>query len=122
MDKEKAEVMSVFKGMKKLADSRNAKLLIIIIPTDFQIHEISWIKYRLPIPLLYSDRSYPDRQFGEWFKEAGIDYVDLLPAFMAHQDQLTYFPLDDHWNTAGHSIAAETLMPILTHMLTSYPP
>jgi lysophospholipase L1-like esterase len=122
LDREKSQIMMLLTAMKKITDENGAKLLVTIIPTDFQIHPDSWLKYRLPFPLLHKDREFPDTQFSQWLTDAGIDVLDLLPTFIDHEDEQTYFSLDDHWNPRGHTIAAETLAPRLKELLMSSAP
>jgi SGNH hydrolase-like domain, acetyltransferase AlgX len=109
LDQQKAEVMMILIGMKKLIEKSGAKFVVALIPTDFQIHADAWLKYRLPFPLLHKDRELPNKQFAQWLDEAGIDYIDLLPIFMEHESEQMYFVRDDHWNERGHQIASETI-------------
>jgi lysophospholipase L1-like esterase len=121
LDSEKEEVMMLLKAMKKLTNEAGADFLVVLIPTDFQIHADAWLKYRLPLPLLLKDLEFPDRQFSKWFTEAGIDFVDLLPVFAEHESEQTYFTNDDHWNVRGHEIAAEALSGYLLTRLGRLP-
>lgn len=118
LDSEKNEVMLLLKGMKKLTEKSGAKFLVTIIPTDFQIHQDDWLKYRLPFPLLHKDREFPNKQIAKWLDDAGIQYIDLLPTFVDHEDEETYFALDDHWNERGHALAADAISRVLFPLIT----
>ena len=117
LDSEKEEVMTLLKAMKKISNDAGSQFLVALIPTDFQIHADSWLKYRLPFPLLHKDREFPNNQIAKWLTEAGIEYIDLLPTFIDHEGEQTYFTLDDHWNPRGHEIAAEAISRLLLPLI-----
>lgn len=54
-----------------------------------------------------------DNLFAFWrrrFDDQGIPWLDLTEPFRAHvarTGELLYFPVDTHWNPAGHRLAAE---------------
>jgi hypothetical protein len=51
--------------------------------------------------------------------DAGVECLDLLPAFRDETRQ-TYLPLGDmHWNARGCALAARTLAPTLAARLLS---
>lgn len=66
-------------------------------------------------------RSYTNERLGRYLNDAlqafstseGIAFLDLLPAFDAHQPSL-YLDVDGHLNEAGHAKTAEELLKFLT--------
>jgi lysophospholipase L1-like esterase len=64
---------------------------------------------------------YPRMQGKDWSVEqprrealrilvgAGIPTLDLVPVFLAADGARLHFPINGHWNEAGHRLAAETL-------------
>lgn len=111
MDKAKDEVKKIFKGIKKLTDEKGIKLLVAMIPIEFQAYDYPYLeeKYGLTIPLLPSDKRRPNVYFSHFFEEQKIEYVDLLPILQQNQDIPAYYEFDDHWNPTGHRIAAEAI-------------
>ena len=107
MDKEKNQVKQLFLGMKLVVvDEHHKKLLVVIIPAEFQVTDGTEPKYGIAIPLTPSDKANPNNEFGQFFAANGIDYLDVLPSFQPFHDKITYYPLDDHWAPVGHQIAA----------------
>ena len=91
-------------------DARDVDLLLVVIPTKAEVY---------PEKL---SRHAPEAD-GPWvapycrkllseLDEAGVEVVDLLPAFMAARDQADeplYMPQDTHWTNRGVRLAAELI-------------
>lgn len=67
---------------------------VVMIPTKQQVMGTA------------SDR--PQKEFVEFFEDSGIRYVDLLPDMKRKAEPL-YYPIDLHWNSRGHEVAAEII-------------
>lgn len=109
LDSSKHKIKSLFLAIKKLSEGLNQKLIVVLIPAEFQIYSNMEDKYNLSTPLSNSDKHILNNEFIQFFNENEIDYVDLLPVFYEHRDKQTYFSKDDHWNALGHQIAAEAI-------------
>jgi hypothetical protein len=62
------------------------------------------------------DLDKPNRILTAFLDASGIAYIDLLPEFRrrAASSELEYYlPLDNHWNEAGHELAAELISDML---------
>jgi lysophospholipase L1-like esterase len=109
-------VESLFSGMQRLADEARVPLVFMIIPERVQLTGNAL--NRLP-----ADIGKPQRLLGEFFEREGLRSVDLLPWLTpAAADQSLYFPLDGHWNAAGHEIGAQRLADALSRYLTESSP
>ncbi len=109
-DQAKSEVKMLFSAMHTLLAKQNKRLVIAIIPTNFQVHFDVEYKRRYNLPLLPSERRFLNDEFIEYFRANGIDYVDLLPPLLEHAGQnRLYYEMDDHWNETGHTIAAQAI-------------
>lgn len=56
------------------------------------------------------DMGQVNRKLGEVTASAGIAYIDLLPGFSSQYENTRaalYWPVDEHWNSAGHQLAAQ---------------
>jgi lysophospholipase L1-like esterase len=109
LDKEKSEVKRLFQAMKEITDKQGIKLVVVLIPTDFQVNADARLKYMFDLPFLPSERRYPNEEFSQFFRENKIDYVDLYETFTNYDTKNTYFDRDDHWNAFGHQLAAEVI-------------
>jgi hypothetical protein len=57
------------------------------------------------------DRGAYQRRLREWSGRTGIRLVDPLEEFVARSvDNELYYPVDGHWNPAGHALAAELIL------------
>lgn len=100
-----------------LAAQHGAKLLVVIIPTDFQVYPDVWKRYSEIYDLSPEsiDLSKPQtllREFGDRF---GVQVLDLLPAFKKESARKSlFFPIDGHWNEDGHRLAGEQIFEFLS--------
>lgn len=119
LDEAKARTKKLFWGMKKITDEKGAKLLVALLPAEFQIDRAARLKYGITVPLLPSDKDYPYEDFGGYFSENGIDYLDMRPYFQnaKTEERQFYFETDNHWNSNGHKLAAEVISEKLTEIL-----
>jgi lysophospholipase L1-like esterase len=99
--------------IKKIADSQNIPLTIVIIPDEVQVNTQLQQQVKAafdPNDPNLLDFELPNRMLTERLRQANIDYLDLLPSFVA-ASKITrlYKPNDTHWNIAGNSFAAELI-------------
>lgn len=100
------------RDLARLAASRNIRLLLIVIPAHYQVHEEIWNHYLRVYDLRPEnvDLLKPQRLLKQICEELNIPVLDLLPRFreVGTRTQL-YFRIDGHWNPDGHRLAAEEL-------------
>jgi hypothetical protein len=94
---------------KELTEQNGVTLVVVLIPFKEQTY---WpIASKLvEDPGLY-DVDKPGELVRNWCEEQGIRYVDLYPVFREHaqQEEQLYFRYDSHWNSQGHTLAAQTV-------------
>src|SRR3970040_3194742 len=56
------------------------------------------------------DIQYPNETFSRLLSARDIPYLDLTPIFrmQAQSGEALYYPIDGHWNQAGHKLAADS--------------
>ena len=99
--------------IKRLCDSRNIGLTIVLIPDEMQVSKPLQTQVIAASGLAPAsfDFTLPNRLLRARFEELKIDYIDLITEFSAHSlnDRL-YRPSDSHWNIAGNELAARLIL------------
>jgi acetyltransferase AlgX (SGNH hydrolase-like protein) len=108
-----AAALSYISEIKRLCDSRNIGLTIVLIPDEMQVSkplQTQVIAGSGHAPASF-DFTLPNRLLRARFEERKIDYIDLTTEFSAHSlnDRL-YRPNDSHWNIAGNALAARLIL------------
>jgi len=95
-------------GMNRVATENGARFLVVMIPAIEQVETRRFFGDAGPDDSLDLDK--PQRLFGEFLDEAGIPYLDLLPALRdsSHSGRL-YYPIDQHWTPEGNAVAGRRL-------------
>jgi len=95
-----------------LAAEHNARVALVIIPTNYQAYPEMWETYLKIYNVAHDsvDIVRPQRILKAFGKEKGIPVLDLLPEFrrVGNQKEL-YFKIDGHWNKEGNKLAAEAI-------------
>jgi hypothetical protein len=112
-------------AFKDLAAASQAKLLVVLIPTNTQVY-----------PFLASrqvpDLERPNKILTRFLKAQGIDYLDLLPRMRNYADTTPrrtlnpdkdlYWAHNSHWSIRGeHLVGLLVSRYILTHRLVPVP-
>ena len=108
-----ATALSYISEIKRLCDSRNIGLTIVLIPDEMQVSKPLQTRVVVAsgVAAASFDFTLPNRLLRARFEELKIDYIDLLTEFSAHSlnDRL-YRPNDSHWNIAGNELAARLIL------------
>lgn len=102
--------------LQAVARRGGADVVVAILPAEAQADPAHQQRLAglLDRPASALDFTQPNRLLVEALGAAGIEAVDLLPAFAARgQATRLYKPQDSHWNVAGNALAAEALAPVL---------
>jgi lysophospholipase L1-like esterase len=102
--------------MQAVARRGGADFVVTVLPAEAQVDSAHQLRVAslLDRPAGALDFTQPNRLLGEALRAAGIEAVDLLPAFEARgRAARLYKPQDSHWNVAGNALAAEALAPVL---------
>ena len=107
------KIQRLLVGISDLARGRQIPLVVVMIPAREQIY---------PAQYPFEDYAYmkdcdlekPQRIFARFFKQEGIEYLDLLPLLKQEPtDQPLYYPLDAHWNRRGNEVAGRAIAEFL---------
>ena len=117
-----AAALSYISEIKRLCDSRNIGLTIVLIPDEMQVSkplQTQVVAGSGHAPASF-DFTLPNRLLHASFEELKIDYIDLITEFSNHSlnDRL-YRPNDSHWNIAGNELAARIILQHLSAQLSA---
>lgn len=93
-----------------------ARCIVMIIPDQFQVNDelVADILETTGTTLEDYDFDRPQRELIEALEPAGVEVVDLLPAFRrAAREGPLYRPRDTHWNRRGNIVAASVLVDVI---------
>lgn len=126
----------VFQDIKDEVDSHNQKLLLLIIPTKYQLSgkDFKWamasyegLMMNKGFESSKADRHYPNEILKKILEELDIKYVDCLSSFSEvkkNEGIDLYFKRDPHMNENGHRLVADILIResiFFQNRLQSYP-
>ena len=119
-----ARTTTVLATLQQVARRGGAALVVAVIPAEAQVEVAHQRRLAALIdrPAGALDFMQPSRSIVAALTAAGIETVDLTPAFVARGGAATlYKPQDSHWNIAGNALAAEVLHPALERHRTKRP-
>jgi SGNH hydrolase-like domain, acetyltransferase AlgX len=100
--------------MKAWCDAHDARLALVVIPTEAQVDPDRWaaVRQRYRLKEEDFDLEKPQRILAAFATENGIPLIDLLPALRAASDAggPLYFRTDIHWTSRGHAVAADEIL------------
>jgi hypothetical protein len=126
-----ATALSYISEIKRLCDSRNIGLTIVLIPDELQVSQplqaqviaasrLARGSLKFPQPPASFDFALPNQLLRAKFDELKIDYIDLITEFSGKSlDQRLYRPNDSHWNIAGNELASRLILQHLSAQLGS---
>jgi len=108
------------------AAASGARTALLVVSDRTQIDDALWaavVKEQALDAAAY-DRDLPDRRLGAIGERLGITIVDPTGALRgrAAAGEELFVPGDPHWNAAGHRVAAEELVRVLTPMMAATAP
>ena len=111
------ECSEVILKMKDWCDRRKIKLVIALLPEQFQVdravREAVLTQYK-HIAEENLDLSYPDNLIVNFCRSRDIHCLDLLGPFQEQgKTRPLYAPRDSHWNAAGNRLAADLIFEYL---------
>jgi hypothetical protein len=121
------ECSAIILKMKDWCDRRKVKLVIAILPDQFQVdqelREAVLAGYKNPARQNL-DLSYPDNLIMNFCRAHDINCLDLLGPFQERGKSRPLYALrDTHWNEAGNRLAADLIFQYLeeNHLLPAGP-
>ena len=118
-DRQKNDMKRLFLGMQKISELQRKKLIVVLLPSEVQVHPEHSNRYDIVPPLTLTDAQRPHGEFAEFFKENGINFIDLLPVFQEHAKEPLYSTLDEHWTALGNRLAAQSIADYLQSSIPS---
>jgi len=97
--------------------AREIQFLVVLIPDQMQVDETLQAEVIAVSNKQAEDYNFfaPNKLVIAQLRAAGVDVIDLYPAFTQHDgEQELYKPRDTHWNIAGNKLVAEVLYEYLT--------
>ncbi len=92
---------------------RGGQLVVAILPDETEVDPDKWAGLLQAYPALFDQgATSPTARLGQFLAAAGIPYLQLGPALRAYQAETgepLYFPIDGHWQPAGHRVAAQAI-------------
>lgn len=112
-----AETQRVLGEMHAFCTARNIRLLIVTLPTQYQVHEDLWTHHVNTFKLNPEeyDLTKPQALMKEFCAEHGIEQLDVLPAMQAaSQTERLFYPIASYMTPAGHALVARVVREYLT--------
>lgn len=118
------ESLQALVRINQFLKERGSRLVVLHIPSNFQIHERYFNNMTLPgygmsRQLMHQskEQNQPQTALANWAKQNQISWVDPTASFRALEQEGTvlYFPVDAHWNKQGHQEAAAILGQFIQH-------
>lgn len=103
-------VRQVIEALRDDTARRGAHLLVVYVPSRFEIDDGVWDLQRIAYSLDERgfDRRVVARRLSKITDAAGVDLLDLTAALARAHGRFrpAYFQIDGHWNARGHRVAA----------------
>jgi hypothetical protein len=103
---------ALLRDLHRAVNADGARLAIVRVPDLQSLEPVA------PSPGRPAD--HPGTRLAQLSERLAIPYLDLYPAFSASTPIPAtglYWPEDEHWNSAGHRLAAEEIRRWLTEAL-----
>jgi hypothetical protein len=139
-----AAIKKALLELKGLCDQQGTRLILMLVPSKEHVYwsriwdpidvnnilertvtvklsagdhgHFEWETQYLSFDAFNANQTSQERILGDFTREAGIDYLNLMPAFWQNgiQHGELYHYADPHWNQAGNDLAAQTIAEYLT--------
>lgn len=107
---------ALIKEVQAEARRHGAVLLVSMIPSPIEAYPEIYhpiLKTTFPhdksVAEYFHDPARPQRIIGNICRELEIPFLDLLPILLASNDRELYIPLEGHFTSEGHAVAAQEL-------------
>lgn len=108
----------LFAGLRHFHSLLEERLLVVLIPDEFQLNDALWETLGGDAPGL--DRTLPQQRILAFCTDRDIERLDLLPVLRAAEPSgRTYHLRDTHWNARGNLAAGSALARAIADELRS---
>jgi hypothetical protein len=100
----------VLREMAAFCASRNIRLVVVALPTQYQVHEDLWTHHVTTFNLNPADYDLekPQALLKEFCANNGIEEIDVLPAMrLAAPTERLFYPIASYMTPAGHALVAQ---------------
>lgn len=107
-----AMTQGVLDSMATLCAAQNVRLLVVVLPTQYQVHPDLWTHHFTTFGLDPADYDLdrPQRLIRDYCDQRGIEYVDVLPEMRARASSgHLFYPIASYMTPAGHRLVAEAV-------------
>ncbi len=106
------EALSHIEELDALARSAGTMLLVFHIPFASDVGDYPVCRYSEDTCERQRRQNPLGEALAEWARNRGIRFIDPVARFrkLEAAGQQLYFPLDAHWNSLGHGVAAELIL------------
>ncbi|MDH3689211.1 MAG: hypothetical protein OEU36_06985, partial [Gammaproteobacteria bacterium] len=111
------EAIDYIRQAADVCRTHEIQFLVVLIPDQIQVDKTLQTEVIAASNKQAEDYNFfaPNKLAIAQLRAAGVDVIDLYPAFTNHAgEQELYKPRDTHWNIAGNKLAAEVLYEYLT--------
>lgn len=115
-------IQAIFSNFSGDVRQHHQRLIVLILPTIYQVYETSWNQYieALQLDPKRYDLDKPQRILREFLSQQNIEYVDVLPTLRSQtQGRPLFFPVDKHLTADGHRVVAQALCKYLSDKKTN---
>lgn len=117
METKKRIIATLMRRVRRIASRHNARVLAIVLPEGPFVNREAlknWSRLGFVLPPEMYGNQGPERTITAACTRAGLNVLDLQPAFREHGDETgLFFKLDTHMSPAGHKLLAEIMAPLL---------
>lgn len=115
------ELEGIFADMLDAAQQSETQLLVFMLPSKESVYQDLYEKHFAPGYLKNEQQGY--QRLCAIAREKQVTCVDLTTTLRAHRpaEGYLYFARDAHWNSSGHRVAADAMLPVLENALTRSP-
>jgi len=102
----------VLREMAAFCASRNIRLVVVALPTQYQVHEDLWTHHVTTFNLNPADYDLekPQALLQEFCANNGIEEIDVLPAMrLAAPTERLFYPIASYMTPAGHALVARVV-------------
>ena len=112
MEKGWAVTQKVLRQMAEFCELRKIRLIVVTLPTQYQVHEDLWTHHVTTFELNPAeyDLEKPQALLKDFCMKEGIEQVDVLPAMRAAaRDERLFYPIASYMTPSGHALVARVV-------------
>ena len=110
------EITVIMDEVLEISRNMDSQLVVVVFPNTAQVNRNNFAFYEslgfvMDEEILKTD--VPQQMMRTYCEKNGIAVLDLLPEYRARDDEMFYYPNDDHMNIEGSRLAADLIFAFL---------